>query len=203
MKSLIMGVGLALVLVAGPALAQPTKSVSGSITTIGANSVTVTAGGKEMTFAVDGKTQVITPGGSTRSRAAKAEGKPGPAITDLLKAGQAVEVRYHEEGMHAASIRPIASVPGPRALNASGTVTALSENSLTVKGASADWTFVVDSKTTVVGTGVGTASKKMETEGKKAGLTDLVHEGDTVTVTYHDMDSTKHASVVRITRRKM
>ena len=211
MRRLISSIGCALALVAAPAMvqAQTTKTVSGAITSIAQNSITVkAAGGQEMTFAIDSKTEVIAPGGSTKSRAAKAEGKAGPVVTELLKEDQAVQVTYHEKGMHAARIRAIASVPaepkpaGPKAQTVSGEVTAITGNSLTIKGAKGDSTFSVDEKSTVSGTGIGTASKKLIAEGKKPSLVELLHEGDIVAVTYHDMGSTKHASVVRITRPK-
>lgn len=192
------------------AQAQPTKTVKGAITAIAADSVTIKAAdGNEMKFAIDAKTQVIAPGGTTKSNAAKPEGK-GVTATELLKTGQAVEVHYHEAGMHAASIRAISAVPpppslspsSPKAQTASGVVAALTATSMTVKGASGEWTFEVDGKTTVTGTGVGTAAKKLEGEGKPKGISEFVHEGDTVSVTYHEMGTTKHASVVRITARK-
>ena len=206
MRQFMIGIGCAIALIAATAAAQeqPTKTVSGTISAIAADSVTVKAGDKEMTFAIDAKTQVIAPGGSTKSREAKAEGK-GTAIADVLKTGQAVEVRYHEQGMHAAQIRAIAQVPaaaGPKAQTATGVVSAIGGSSLTVKGSSAEWTFAVDGETTVIGTGVGTAKKQLVSEGKKPTLINLLQEGDTVSVTYHDMGGTKHASEVRITKRK-
>ena len=63
--------------------------------------------------------------------------------------------------------------------------------------------FAVDNSTTVSGTGVGTAGKKLLEAGGKPTLTDFVHQGDTVAVTYHEMAGTKHADIVRITRKKM
>ena len=207
MRRFIFSIGSAVLLLAGPlvAQAQPTKTVSGTITEIAAGAMTVNANGKDMKFAIDAKTEVVTPGGGTKSRAAEAAGK-GLGVMDVLKVGQAVEVRYHEEGMHAASIRTIAAVPGPsgpKALTASGVVASISGNSMTVKGESGESTFTIDEKTTVVGTGVGTAGAKAKSEGKKPGFAELVHDGDTVSVTYHDVDGAKRASVVRITKRKM
>jgi len=206
MRRFILSIGTAVLLLASPlvAQAQPTKTVSGTISEIAADAITVKADGKDMKFVIDGKTQVITPGGGTKTRAAEAAGK-GVGVMDILKVGQAVEIRYHEEGMHAASIRTIASVPGPagpKAMTATGVVASISGSSLVIKGASAELTFTVDEKTTVIGTGVGTAGEKAKSEGKKPSLSELLHEGDTVSVTYHDVDGTKHASVVRITKRK-
>lgn len=209
MGRFITVLGCALVLGSGSALAQPTKTVTGTITSIAADAVTVKAGGQDMTFAVDSKTRVIAPGAGTKGRAAEAQGKAGASVTGLLKTGQAVEVRYHEQGMHAASIRTIGMLPAPKAhtatkaQTAAGIVSSVNGNSLTVKGGGGEWTFSVDEKTTVSGTGLGTAQRKLMSEGGKPTLSEFVHEGDTVTVTYHDMDTTKHASVIRITRRKM
>ena len=206
MRRFILSIGSAVLLLAAPlvAQAQPTKTVSGTITEIAANAITVNVSGKDMKFVIDAKTQVTTPGGATKSRAAEAAGK-GVGVMDVLKVGQAVEVRYHEEGMHAANIRTIAAVPGPsgpKAQTASGVVASISGNSMTIKGESGESTFTIDEKTTVVGTGVGTAGDKAKTEGKKPTFAELVHDGDTVSVTYHDVDGTKRASVVRITKRK-
>jgi hypothetical protein len=220
MKRLIAMLGCAVLLAAVPpaAMAQATKTVKGSVTTVGADSITVKVGGKDMTFAVDGKTHVVAPGGSTKTREAKAEGKAGPMLTDVVKTGQAVEVSYHEKGMHAATIKAIAdakaapaapaaaaapAAPAAKAQTASGVVSALSGSSLTIKGKSGDVTFTVDNKTTVSGTGIGTAARKMSEAGAKPTITDLVHDGDTVSVTYHDVDGAKHASVVRIMHKKV
>ena len=220
MKRLIAMLGCAVLLAAVPpaAMAQGTKTVKGSVTTVGADSITLKVGGKDMTFAVDAKTHVIAPGGSTKTREAKAEGKAGPMLTEVVKTGQAVEVSYHEKGMHAATIKAIAdakaapaapaaaaapAAPAAKAQTAAGVVSALSGSSLTIKGKSGDVTFTVDNKTTVSGTGIGTAARKMTEAGAKPTITDLVHDGDSVSVTYHDVDGAKHASVVRIVQKKM
>ena len=106
MKRLIAMLGCAVLMVATPALAQ-TKTVRGSVTNVGANTITVNVTGKDMTFNVDTKTTVVARGASTKSRQAQAAGKTGPGITDVLKAGEAVEVVYHEKEMHADTVRAI------------------------------------------------------------------------------------------------
>ncbi len=207
------------------AQAEPTKTATGTITSISGSSVTVKTASGDLTFAIDQKTRVIEPGAGTKTRAAQAEGKPGLPVTDVLKTGQAVEVKYHETGMHAASIRTMASVPAgakagaaasggegapagagaaaaAKAQTARGIVSAVSDTSLTVKGASGDMTFTVDGKTTVSGTGMGTLGRKLNAEGEKSTLTKFVKEGDSVSVVYHDVAGAKHASVIRITRKK-
>jgi len=214
MKRFIAMLGCAVLLAAIPpvAMAQGTKTVKGSVTAVGPSSITVKVGEKDMTFAVDAKTQVVAPGGSTKTREAKAEGKPGPMLTDVVQTGQNVEVSYHEQGMHAATVRRIVTAPppaspaaaaAPKAQSTTGVVSAISGSSLTIKGKDGETTFAVDSKTTVSGSGVGTAGRKISEAGEKPTISSLVHEGDTVTVTSHDMNGTKTASLVRIMRKKM
>jgi hypothetical protein len=210
MKRLIAMLGCAVLLAATPsaAMAQGTKSAKGSVTAVGASSITVKVGEKDMTFAVDATTKVVAPGGSTKTREAKAEGKTGPMLTDVVQVGQAVEVTYHEKGMHAAMVQAIAAVPpppppaAPKPMTATGVVSAVSEGSLTIKGKTGDQTFAIDTKTTVQGTGAGTADRKMREAGEKPTITKFVQEGDTVTVTYRDVAGTNNASLVRIVRTK-
>ena len=218
---LVLILSCALALAAPPALAaqaEPTKTATGTITSVTGSSVTVKTASGDMTFNIDAKTRVIEPGGGTKTRAAQAEGKPGAPVTDLLKTGQKIEVKYHETGMHAATIRSIGTVPAapkaaaggesappppaPKAQTASGTVTAVTGTSLTVKAASGDMTFSIDEKTTVSGPGIGTAGRKLAAEGAKPTLGEFIKEGDTVSVTYKDVAGTNHASVIRIVRKK-
>jgi uncharacterized protein DUF5666 len=227
----------AFALAAAPALAQPakapaakqapaakaeaTKTATGTVTSVSGSSVTVKTASGDMTFNIDAKTHVVAPGGGTKSREAQAEGKAGVTAAEVLKTGQAVEVKYHETGMHAASIRTMASAPAakaaaaasggegapkpsaPKAETASGTVASVTGSSLTVKGASGESTFTVDGKTTVVGTGMGTAGRKVMAEGGKPTLGEFVKEGDSVSVTYKEAGGSKLASVIRVTRKKM
>jgi len=213
MKRLIAMLGCAVLMAATPALAQ-TKTVKGTVTTVGANSISVNVGGKDMTFNVDTKTNVIAKGGSTKTREAQSAGKAGPGITDMLKAGHPVEVAYHEKEMHADSVRPIAAVPAPAApkadaaekpkgMTATGVVSAVTGNSLTLKEKTGDATFTVDGKTVVSGTGLGTAGRKLQEAGGKPTLSDFVKDGDTVSVTYHEEGAAKTASTVRIVKKKM
>ena len=215
MKKLIAMFGCAVLLAAPPAaMAQATKTVKGSVTAVGSDSITVNVAGKDMKFGVDATTRVVTPGGGTKARAAKEEGKSGPVLTDVVKTGQAVSVDYHEQGMHAAAVRTIAapppppaapeaaSAPKPKAQVATGVVSAVSGSSLTVKAKGGDMTFVADGKTTVSGKGLGTATKKMNEAGGKPTISDFVHDGDTVNVTYHDVGGTKTVSLVRIMNTK-
>ena len=204
MKHLMALVGCA-VLVCAPAFAQATKTVKGSVTSVAGSSVTVDVAGKDMTFAVDAKTRVVAPGAGTKARTAEAAGKSGPALTDVVKTGQAVEVVYHQEGMHADSVRAIAAVSTPsraagvKAQTATGVVSAVTGNSLTLH----DTTYTVDNKTTVSGPGMGTAGRKLLEAGGKPTLAEFVKPGDTVTVTYHDVSGARTVSVVRVVRKKI
>ena len=209
MKRFIAMLGCAVLLAAAPtaAMAQETKTAKGSVTALGANSITVKVGAKDMTFAVDATTKVVAPGGSTKAREAKAEGKAGPMLTEVVKVGDDVEVSYHEKGMHAATIQAIVPPPArapaaPKAMTATGVVSAVSAGSLTIKGKAGDQTFAIDNKTTVEGRGAGTADRKMREAGEKPTITTFVQEGDTVTVTYRDVAGTNNASLVKIVARR-
>ena len=89
--------------------------------------------------------------------------------------------------------------PAPKALQATGTVSAVAPDSLSVKGKTDSWTFVVDSKTQVEVKGGTHKTLALKADGKTPMLPDFVKNGDTVTVTYHDMDGSKHASIIRVT----
>lgn len=208
--SLIMGVLTILSLTATVAVAQSTKSVRGILKTIGPATVTVSVDGKDMVFNVDAKTDITTPGGSSKTRAAQAQGKEGVKIADLLTVGQGVVVDYHEQGMHAATIRTLSSPPAPAPpagaaspsqpppQTASGVVTAVTGNSITIKASSGEMTFAVDDKTEVVAVGGTTKTSEMRAAGKKPVLSDFVGKGDTLLVTYRDNAGAKTAYEVRV-----
>jgi hypothetical protein len=209
MKRFIAMLACAVLVAAAPALAQ-TKTVKGKVATVGANTITVNVAGKDMTFNVDAKTNVTAKGGTTKTHEAQAAGKTGPGIADVLKAGEAVEVVYHEADMH--TVRVIASVPAPakadeapktKAMTATGVVSAVSGNSVTVKEKTGDATFTVDSKTVVSGTGLGTAGRKLQEAGGKPTLGEFVKEGDTVSVTYVEDGGAKKAETVRVVKKKL
>jgi hypothetical protein len=80
----------------------------------------------------------------------------------------------------------------------SGTVSAVTADSLTVKTKDAELKLTVDAKTKVVGKGAGTEAAKMKDEKKPLHVTDLVKSGDGVQVTYDD--ATKVVSEVRLAK---
>lgn len=93
---------------APPKKAAPTKSATGTVKSVTADSIVVTdKSGKEWTFTVDATTTVTAKGAGTKTAEAKETGKPGISITEAVKSGDRVTIRYHEaEGkMHAASVR--------------------------------------------------------------------------------------------------
>ena len=85
-----------------------------------------------------------------------------------------------------------------KTLSASGSVSAVSPSSLTVKGKTAEWTFAVDKSThvSVAGATKKTAAAKDSKEPLE--ITQYVKVGDSVTVKYHDMGATKHAADVMV-----
>jgi hypothetical protein len=87
----------------------------------------------------------------------------------------------------------------PKTLNAMGTVTAVAMDSLTVKSKTESWTFTIDKDTTVNAKGATHKTLELKKEGKASKLTEFVKVGDAVTVSYHDMGATKHASLIRVT----
>lgn len=212
MKQLLAVIGSALVLVSipQPAGAQDTREAQGTVTAVTPTSISIQVKDQVMTFNVDQKTQVTARGASTQTRAAQAEGRKGPDLPTIVKVGQGVEIRYHQEGMHAASIRVL---PGPvegsmsekqetaprRTMN--GTVTALTGTSLTAKTKEGEVTFAIDQKTEVIGKGIGTAGRKKTEAGEKTVLADFVAVGDDVRIVYHEMGAVKHAAEVHVTRK--
>ena len=93
------------------------------------------------------------------------------------------------------AVQPIAvHAQAKKALSASGTVKSVSGNQLVVTGGGKDWTFMLDNATKFTGKGLSTKSG-----GKPIVATEAVHEGDKVTVSYHDMNGSMHAASVRIT----
>jgi len=83
-----------------------------------------------------------------------------------------------------------------KAMSASGTVKSVSGTSLVVSSAGKDMTFTLDTSTKFVGKGLGTKAK-----AGPLSATDAVHEGDMVSVSYHDMGGTMHAANVSVTAK--
>jgi hypothetical protein len=207
----------ALSVIAWPAtlvMAQAPMTARGTITAMADDSLTVKVGAQDMKFSVDTKTTVEAAGGATKTRAAAAAGKPGPKLSEVVKVGQAVIVSYADMGgtLHASRVQAVASAGAgggsvssgePTVMTSNGTVKSVTADSLTItgtagSGASFTQTLVIDTTTTVVGKGVGTATAAT---GGKAQITTLVAAGDHVAVSYHKVGTTLHASDVRVTAK--
>ena len=202
---------LALAVAASPVLAQ-SKTVRGTVAAVAGDSVTVKTLDKDMTFKVDGKTDVIAKGGSTATRAAQAAGAAGPKLGDIIKVGEGIEVTYTEEAgvMHAKQIRGDVSVPSaakPAAAaapsgakqKATGKVTAVAGDSVTVNSGGKDWIFKVDAKTDVIARGGSTATRAAQAAGAPGPkLGDIIKVGEEVEVEFHDMAGVNHATAIRV-----
>jgi Domain of unknown function (DUF5666) len=212
MRRTFVALALGALVVAGwpvtPAFAQPTKTARGTVTAMAADSINVKVQNVDMKFMVDAKTTVEARGAGTKSRAAQSAGMTGPKLGDVVKVGQPVEVTYHDMSgtLHAARVRALVSAPSmadAAAKSSAGTVKSVSATSLSISGSSGggatfDQTFTIDAKTKVVGRGAGTAAAA---KGGKASITDLVAMGDKVSVSFHDVGGTLHASEVRVTAK--
>src|SRR6187402_2679552 len=70
----------------------------------------------------------------------------------------------------------------PKVMTATGTVSAIAADTLTVKAASGEMAFTLDAKTSVSGKGLTTKSTELKKEGKPTSVTEFVHVGDRVDV---------------------
>src|SRR5919204_5794667 len=80
---------------------------------------------------------------------------------------------------------------------ATGTVTAVAADSVTVKVGTQDMKFAVDNSTTVTARGAGTKTRKAEAAGTKPKVTELLSVGSNVEVKYHETGGTMHAASIR------
>lgn len=87
------------------AAADKAKTVQGKVTAVAADSLTIDASAKSLTFAVDHATKVIGTGVGTKMKDMKAKNQPF-TITDAVGMGDTVKVTYHETdgAMHAATV---------------------------------------------------------------------------------------------------
>ena len=118
MKRLLLLV-LGGLLVSGPAFAQAkaaadkTLNANGTVSSVSASSLTVKGKSGEWTFAVDKSTHVSVSGASKKTAAAK-DSKEPLEITQYVKVGDTVTVKYHDMGAtkHAADVVVRSSAPG-------------------------------------------------------------------------------------------
>ena len=87
----------------------------------------------------------------------------------------------------------------PKSMSATGMVKSVSGTALTITAAgNKEMTFTVDGTTKFVGKGLSTKSRE---KGGKITAMDATGEGDSVSVTYHDMSGTLHAAQVRVNNK--
>jgi len=185
-------------------LAQESRMTRGTITSLATDSVTVKVGSQDLVFGVDPRTVVETRGGATKTRAAKSAGRPGPQLSELLYAGQSVEVTYNTRAgeRHASRVRAIAKLSESDGVEHSeGTVTSVSATSVAIQGkngkASFTQTFAIDPHTKVIGKGLSTMAAS---KGGRIAITDAVAVGDTVGVWFKTSSDALHASEVHVAK---
>jgi hypothetical protein len=193
-------------LVFAPVASAQTKWVRGTVVSVVADTVVIKAAGKDMTFKVDKTTELVARGAGTAQREAEAKGAGGVKLVDFVKPGVGVEVQYKEAGgvMTATEIHSGIVVKEGAVTeevtggSARGSLLVVANDSITVKGADKEWKFVVDTKTSVVGTGMGTINRKFKAEGKAPTMTDLLGAGDQVIVYFKEAGGVARASEVRV-----
>ena len=101
----------------------------------------------------------------------------------------------------AAQSVPLQAQAKPKSMSATGVVKSVSATSLAITASgNKEMTFTVDGTTKFVGKGLSTKSRE---KGGKITAMDAVGDGDSVSVTYHDMDGKMHAANVKITQKAL
>jgi len=196
-------VGVTTVVILGSSkLGAQGKEAQGTVTAISSSSLAITSGGKPMTFVLDAGTKLEDRGAARKSRDARTTNTPGPQITDYIKVGNPVVVRYNEANgaNHALYVRAVSS-PGDASEShestkvAEGTVKAVSLSQVTLSSGGKDMTFAINRDTDVLARG---ASKTTKAAGGTTTIADFVHNGDDVSISYVDNAGTMTASQVRV-----
>jgi hypothetical protein len=88
---------LALLFVAGLAVAGDAKEATGKVKAVTASSITIAdSAAKEMTFVIDKETSVTASGASHKMDKLKADGKPS-VITEFVSVDKTVQIKYVEK----------------------------------------------------------------------------------------------------------
>jgi hypothetical protein len=99
MKRITYLAAIAVGLLAWAAPAQAASEwFTGSVKAVSGSSITVERGTLTGVFSVTTNTQVKVHGATAKTKAAKAEGKPGLTIPDAVHVGDQVSVRYVQQG---------------------------------------------------------------------------------------------------------
>jgi hypothetical protein len=106
--TLAIAVALSVGVSAAQKAAKPkTMSATGVVTTVSPSSLAIEGKGKTtMTFVVDSSTKLLARGSTAKTKEKKDAGAPGLAITDMVKSGSQVTVKYTKTGdtMHATQV---------------------------------------------------------------------------------------------------
>jgi hypothetical protein len=205
----VVAVAVVVSLVWAPVAMAQTKWVRGTVVSVAGDTLVVKAAGKDLTFKIDKTTQVTARGAGTAQRKAEQAGQAGVKFGDFVKPGMGVEVHYKDVGgvMMAVEVHsglpPVeSSAPAESAGgSARGTISAISPASLTLKASDKEWVFEVDSKTLVLGEGMGTITRQFQEQGKMPAITDLLKVNDQVVVYFKDAANAKRASEVRVMQK--
>ena len=97
----VLGLSVAAQPIAVHAQKAKAMTASGSVKSVSGDSLTITSGGKDMTFKIDGTTKFVGKGLGTKAAGGKI------TATDAVAANDRVSVTYHDMGgtLHAASVR--------------------------------------------------------------------------------------------------
>ena len=211
MKHLSAVVALALVasLVCAPATFSQTKWVRGNVVSVAGDTLVVKAEGKDWTFKIDKSTVLTARGAGKAQAAAEQKGEAGVKFADFVKPGMGVEVHFKDAGGVLTATDVHSGLPpteGSVAAEAAGgsvrgKITAVGGSSVTVKSAEKDWTFAVDSKTSIVGQGLGTITAKFKQDGKLPTVSDLLNVDDEVVAYFKDAADAKRATEIRVLRK--
>ena len=113
-RSVILAVSVVMMLfvqlVSVDAQSKPkSMTANGTVKSVSADTLAITAGAKEMTFAIDSSTKFVGKGLSTKSGGAPMK------VTDAVATGDHVKVAYHDMSgkMHAGTVTVTAKAPKP------------------------------------------------------------------------------------------
>ena len=205
----VVAAALAVSLVWAPMTSAQTKWVRGNVVSVTGDTLVVKAEGSDWTFKVDKSTVLTARGAGRAQRQAEAAGAAGVTFADFVKPGMGVEVHYRDVSgvlmatdVHSglpptAGSTPAASAGG----SARGTIAAVAPASVTLKAEDKEWAFTVDSKTLVLGEGMGTITKQFKDQGKMPAITDLLGAGDQVVVYFKSGAEAKRATEIRVIKK--
>jgi hypothetical protein len=203
-RLMILGIGVTMVGVlatARPVDAQA-KEARGTITAVTDSTLSIKAGGQDMTFVVDSRTHLEVRSAQRDLQKAQA-GSPSPRVNSFFEPGQIVLVRFEEEKgrNHALDISRVGStgagggsVSNPDKIS-DGKVKLVTASQLIIDANGKEMTFAITGDTNVLARGASTATKAA---GGGTPITTFVHMGDTVSVSYKDAAGKMTASEVRV-----